>query len=55
MPFRVMGGPSEFGHVTGDKLHNLIAKATLQLFVDNRGIASDSFEEGISKLRILLD
>ena len=55
MPFGVTGGPSEFGHVTGERFHDLIAKAILELFVDNGGMASNSFEEGMAKLRTLLD
>ena len=55
MPFGVTGGPSEFGHVTGERFHDLIAKTTLELFVDDGGMASDSFDEGMAKLRVLLD
>jgi hypothetical protein len=55
MPFGVTGGLSEFGHVTGERFHDLIAICTLELFVDDSGMASDSFEEGIGKLRTLLD
>ena len=55
MPFGVTGGPSEFGHVTGERLHDLIAQSILELFVDDGGMASDSFEEGLRKLRTLLD
>src|ERR1700678_1349937 len=55
MPFGVTGGPSEFGHVTGQRFHDLIAKTILKLFVDDGGMASDSFEEGMGKLRTLLD
>ena len=55
MPFGVTGGPSEFGHVTGERFHDLIAQTILELFVDDGGMASDSFEEGIKKLRTLLD
>jgi transposase InsO family protein len=55
MPFGVTGGPSEFGHVTGERFHDLIAKTILELFVDDGGMASDSFEEGMKKLRVLLD
>jgi hypothetical protein len=39
MPFGVMGGPSEFGHVTGECFHNLIAKSILELFVDGEDVA----------------
>ena len=55
MPFGVTGGPSEFGHVTGERLHDLIATSLLELFVDDGGMAADSFEDGIRKLRTLLD
>ena len=55
MPFGVTGGPSEFGHVTGERFYDLIAKSILELFVDDGGMASDSFEEGMTKLRMLLD
>ena len=55
MPFGVTGGPSEFGHVTGERFYDLIAKSILELFVDDGGMASDSFDEGITKLRTLLD
>jgi hypothetical protein len=55
MPFGVTGGPSEFGHVTGEHFYNLIAEALLELFVDDGGMASDSFEEGLRKLRVLLE
>ena len=55
MPFGVTGRPSEFGHIMGECFHDLIAKAYLELFVDDGGMASDSFSEGITKLRTLLD
>ena len=55
MPLGVTGGPSEFGHVTGERFHDLIATSFLELFVDDGGMASDTFEEGIKKLRTLLD
>ena len=55
MPFGVTGGPSEFGHVTGERFYDLIAEAILELFVDDGGMAADSFEEGLKKLRTLLE
>ena len=55
MPFSVTGGPSEFGHVTGEHFHDLIAQALLKLFVDDGGMASDSFKEGRTKLLTLLN
>jgi Reverse transcriptase (RNA-dependent DNA polymerase) len=53
MPFGVTGGPSEFGHVTGEHFHDLIAASVLELFVDDEGISADSFEEGVAKLQKL--
>src|ERR1700678_4268759 len=55
MPFGVTRGPLEFGHVTAVRFHDLIAKSLLELFVNDGGMASNSFEEGINKLRILLE
>jgi hypothetical protein len=55
MPFGVTGGPSEFGHVTGERFYDLIAETVLELFVDDGGMASNSFEDGMTKLRTLLD
>ena len=55
MPFDVMGGPSEFGHVTAERFHDLIAKSTLELFVDDGGAASNTFEEGMTKLHTLFE
>ena len=55
MPFGVTGGPTEFGHVTAQRLHDLIAKAIMELFVDDGGMSADSFEDGMMKLRTLLE
>ena len=55
MPFGVTGGPSEFGQVTAERFHDLVEKLVLELFIDDRGVAMDSFEEGMSKLRMLLE
>lgn len=49
MPFGVTGGPSEFGHVTAERFHDLVAKSILELFVDDGGAAMNSFEEGMYK------
>jgi Reverse transcriptase (RNA-dependent DNA polymerase) len=53
MPFGVTGGPLEFGHITGERFHDLIAASVLELFVDDGEISADLFEEGIAKLRKL--
>ena len=50
MPFGITGGPSEFGHVVGQRMHDLIADGTCENFVDDGGSAADSFEEGMAKL-----
>jgi hypothetical protein len=55
MPFGVTGGPVEFGHTTAQRFHDLIAQTIIELFVDDGGSAVDTFEEGLTKLRILLD
>lgn len=55
MPFGVTGGPSEFAHLTARTMHDLIADGTCELFVDNGGSASDSFDEGLVKLRKILE
>ncbi|KAJ3545753.1 hypothetical protein NMY22_g2311 [Coprinellus aureogranulatus] len=50
MPFGITGGPSEFAHFTALRLHDLIADGTCELFVDDGGSASDSYDEGMEKL-----
>ena len=55
MPFGITGGPSEFGHVVGQRMHDLIADGTCENFVDDGGSAADSFEEGMAKLRRILE
>ena len=55
MPFGVTGGPSKFRHVTAERFHDLVAKSALELFIDDGGVAMDSFEEGINKLKTLLE
>ena len=55
MPFGVTGGPSEFGHTTAERFHDLIARTIMELFVDDGGMSADSFEEGMEKLKELLE
>jgi hypothetical protein len=55
MPFGVTGGLAEFRHATGEQFHNLIAKSLFELFMDDGGMVSDSFEEGMHKLCTLFD
>jgi hypothetical protein len=55
MPFGISGGPSEFGDLTAPRVHNLIVEEIIELFVDNGGSVSDTFEEGLSRLWIILE
>jgi len=55
MPFGITGGPSEFGHTVGQCMHNLITHGTCENFVDDGGSVADSFEEGMAKLRWILE
>ena len=55
MPFGVTGEPSEFRHITAERFHDLVAKSILELFVDDGGMAMNSFKEGMYKLRTLLE
>ena len=36
MPFGLTGGPSSFGHMTATRMHDLIVKEIMELFVDDR-------------------
>jgi RNase H-like domain found in reverse transcriptase len=53
--FGVTGGPSEFAQLTGERMHDLTADGMIELFVDDGGSASDTFEEGMQKLKVLLE
>jgi transposase InsO family protein len=55
MPFGVTGAPAEFCSMMAAKTHDLIANGTFELFVDDGGSAADTFEEGIAKLRTILE
>ena len=50
MPFGLTGTPSTFAHMTTTRMHDLIVKETLELFVDDSGTAADTFEEMMEKL-----
>jgi hypothetical protein len=54
LPFRVTGGPSEFGQLTAECLCDIVGNNTIELFVDDGGASADTFEEGIMKLHTLL-
>ena len=55
MPFGVTGGPAEFGHAVGQRMHDLIADGTCENFIDDGGSAADLFEEGMVTLRRILE
>ena len=50
MPFGITGGPSEFGHIVGQHMHDLTTDSTCENFMDDGGSAVDSVEEGMAKL-----
>jgi hypothetical protein len=45
MPFGLTGAPSTFAHITAEKLGDILATLELELFVDDRGMAGNDFEE----------
>jgi len=55
MLFGITGGPSKFGHMVGQCLHDLITDRTCENFVDDGGSAADSFNKGMAKLRRILE
>lgn len=55
MPFGITGTPADFGNMMAAKTHDLTAKGMFKLFVDDGGSPADDFEEGMSKLRIILE
>ena len=55
LPFGVTGGPSEFGHLTAERLGDIVGNNTIELFVDDGGASANTFEEGMVKLRTLLE
>ncbi|KIJ96633.1 hypothetical protein K443DRAFT_10492 [Laccaria amethystina LaAM-08-1] len=55
MPFGITGGPSEFGFVVGQRMHDLIADGMCENFVDDGGSAANSFKEGMAKLHRILE
>ena len=50
MPFGLTGAPSTFAHMTAIRMHKLIVKEIMELFVDDGGTAADTFGEMIEKL-----
>jgi hypothetical protein len=55
MLFRLMGAPTAFTVVMANHLHDLITDEVMEMFVDNGGIATDSFDEMEAKLWHILD
>ena len=50
MPFGLTGAPSTFTHMTAKQLHDLLVEEILELFVDDGGMAADTFKEMMDKL-----
>jgi hypothetical protein len=42
MPFGLTDAPTEYSHMCAQKLHDLLVKAVMELFVDDSGLAADS-------------
>ena len=53
MPFGLMGAPSTFAHMTATHLHDLITDEVMELFVDDGGMAADSFDDMVTKLHCI--
>jgi hypothetical protein len=43
MPFGLTGAPTAFAVMAANHLHNLIVDKTMEIFVDNGGLAVDTF------------
>ena len=44
MLFGLTGAPATFGHVTADKLGDLLAPLAIELLVNDGGMAGDDFD-----------
>jgi hypothetical protein len=55
MPFGLTGAPTAFANITAMHLHDLIADKVLEIFVDDGGVASDTFDKMMDKLEWILD
>jgi hypothetical protein len=55
MPFGLTGAPTAFAVVTANHLHDLIANEVMEIFINDGGIATDSFNEMEAKLWCVLD
>jgi hypothetical protein len=55
MPFGLTSTPTTFASVMATHLHNLITEETLEIFIDDGGMAADTFDEMTAKLTCILD
>jgi Reverse transcriptase (RNA-dependent DNA polymerase) len=55
MPFGLTGVPTAFAAMGANHLHDLIADETLEIFVDDGGMAADTFEGMKGKLIKIMD
>lgn len=53
MPFGLTDAPTEFGHMCATRLHDLLVKEIMELFVDDGGAAANNFEGMMTKLRLI--
>jgi hypothetical protein len=54
MLFGLTGAPTAFTTITATHLHDLIVEEVLKIFMDNGGIASDTFSKMMDKLTKVL-
>ena len=50
MPFGLTGAPSTFANMTAKHMYDLLVDKTMELFIDDRGSAANTFDEMMSKL-----
>jgi hypothetical protein len=55
MPFGLMGAPTAFTTVMANHLHDFITDKVMEIFIDDGGIATDSFNKMEAKLWHILD
>jgi uncharacterized membrane protein len=55
MPFGLTDAPTEFGYLCAKCLHDLLVKAILELFVDDRATAADESIDMMGRLQMILN
>jgi hypothetical protein len=55
MPFGLTGMPTALAVMVANHLHNLIVDETMEIFIDDGGVAADMFNKMRKKLKRILD